>query len=100
MRDSWGVSCADRDDRSGLLSGRYFGAGPARLPDLRSHRLDVLATFLGLDETGAHRAVADSQRVKEIWLRLGGAAEPDQGLVSYPMSERRESSRCRGGGTS
>ena len=43
-----------------------------RLPDLASHRLDYLARALGLDSSDAHRALADSLRVKAIWLLLDG----------------------------
>jgi len=62
-----------------------------RLPHLASHRLDNLARALGLDPAGAHRALADSLRVKEIWLHLGGSSEPLDELVSYRMFDRRGS---------
>jgi DNA polymerase III subunit epsilon len=62
-----------------------------RLPWLASHRLDNLARVLRLDQAGAHRALADSLRVKEIWLLLGGNSEPMDELVSYRMFDRRES---------
>lgn len=41
-----------------------------RLPDAPDHRLDNLARRLGLDATGAHRALADSLLVKSLWLAL------------------------------
>ena len=44
----------------------------ARLPKLSSHRLDSVCRHLGLDPAGAHRAMADSLFVKDVWLRLGG----------------------------
>jgi DNA polymerase III subunit epsilon len=62
-----------------------------RLPRLASHRLDNLAQALGLDPAGAHRALADCLRVKEIWLALSGSSEPVNDLVSYPMFDRRNS---------
>jgi DNA polymerase-3 subunit epsilon len=62
-----------------------------RMPWLASHRLDNLAHALGLDPAGAHRAMADCLRVKEIWLLLGGSSEPLDNLVSYRMFDRRES---------
>jgi DNA polymerase-3 subunit epsilon len=62
-----------------------------RLPWLSSHRLDNLARALGLDPAGAHRALADCLRVKEIWLLLGGNAETLDDLVSYRMFDRRDS---------
>jgi DNA polymerase III subunit epsilon len=62
-----------------------------RLPQLASHRLDNLARILGLDSAGAHRALADSLRVKEIWLRLGGASEAENTLVSYRMFDPQDS---------
>ncbi len=39
-------------------------------PDSPDHRLDTLSRRLGLDTAGAHRALADSLRVKELWLAL------------------------------
>ena len=54
-----------------------------RLPDLASHRLDYLARALGLDPSDAHRALADSLRVKAMWISLDGAAEAGDSLVSY-----------------
>lgn len=56
-----------------------------RLPDLRSHRLDTLAAALGLDPDGPHRALADSLRVKGLWLALGGPGEAPGDLVAYPV---------------
>ncbi len=61
-----------------------------RLPELRSHRLDFLTMHFGLDPEGSHRAVGDSRRVKEIWLRLGGPSESAEMQVSYPMLDARE----------
>jgi DNA polymerase III epsilon subunit family exonuclease len=63
-----------------------------RLPQLHSHRLDFLTMHFGLDREGSHRAVGDSLRVKEIWLRLGGPSEPGEMQVSYPMLDAGESS--------
>jgi len=56
-----------------------------RLPHLVSHRLDALADALGLDPDGPHRALADSLRVKGLWLALGGPGEAAEGLVAYPV---------------
>jgi DNA polymerase III subunit epsilon len=61
-----------------------------RLPWLASHRLDNVARALALDSAGAHRALADCLRVKEIWLLLGGTCEPMDDLVSYRMFDRSE----------
>lgn len=57
-----------------------------RLPQLSSHRLDVLARHFGLDPDGPHRALADSRRVMALWFALGG----DAGLATvvpaiYPL---------------
>ncbi len=54
-----------------------------RMPWAASHRLDTLAHQLGLDPAGAHRALADSLRVKDLWLRLNGIAEAFDGLVTF-----------------
>jgi DNA polymerase III subunit epsilon len=62
-----------------------------RLPWLASHRLDNVARALGLDPAGAHRALADCLRVKEIWLLLSGNSEPQDDVVSYRMFDRRDS---------
>jgi len=62
-----------------------------RLPLLPSHRLDAVANHFGLDPEGAHRALADSLVVKEIWLLLGGPAESPDALVSYPIFDPRDS---------
>ena len=73
-----------------------------RLPQAASHRLDHLARILGLDPAGAHRALADSLRVKEIWLLLGGPSESPNSLVSYRFFDPRNTNptpkagnRCR-----
>ena len=56
-----------------------------RLPGLRNHRLDSLARALDLDPDGPHRALADSLRVKGLWLALRGPGEPADRLVAYPV---------------
>ena len=61
-----------------------------RLPMAASHRLDHLAQILALDPAGAHRALADSLRVKEIWLLLDGASESVPALVSYRIFDPRQ----------
>jgi len=57
-----------------------------RLPHLASHKLDVLAQCLGLELDGPHRALADSLRVKALWLALEGHLEPPAELVSFRMA--------------
>lgn len=53
-----------------------------RLPKARTHRLDALAELLGIGGGPAHRALADCERVRGLWLALDG----DQGpFVSYPI---------------
>lgn len=61
----------------------------ARLPHLPNHRLDTLTQVLNLDRTGAHRALADSLRVKGLWLALRGEEGPSQGLVAYSISDEK-----------
>jgi DNA polymerase III subunit epsilon len=83
--------------RAGMESPGHFlvdtlALARRRLPQLRSHRLDFLTVHFGLDPEGSHRAVGDSRRVKEIWLRLGGALEPGEVQVSYPILDARDSS--------
>ncbi len=83
--------------RAGMESPGHFlvdtlALARRRLPQLQSHRLDFLTMHFGLDPEGSHRAVGDSRRVKEIWLRLGGASEPGEMQVSYPLLDARDSS--------
>ncbi len=56
-----------------------------KLPGLGNHRLDTIARALDLDPEGSHRALADSLRVKGLWLALRGFDEPLESLVSYPI---------------
>lgn len=60
-----------------------------QIPEARDHRLDTMARLLGLDPDGPHRALADSLRVKGLWLALGGAESPRESLVCYPIVDRR-----------
>jgi DNA polymerase III subunit epsilon len=59
-------------------------------PELSSHRLSVLAGVFGLDPQASHRALADSLRVKQLWLTLGGPSAPLERLVSYPIHDPQE----------
>jgi DNA polymerase III epsilon subunit family exonuclease len=67
-----------------------------RLPHLTSHKLDALARALDLDPAGPHRALADSLRVKGLWLALGGPAAVGTagGLVAYPLADVRRRSHA------
>jgi DNA polymerase III epsilon subunit-like protein len=56
-----------------------------RLPNLPDHRLDSLTWRLKLNGGEQHRALADSLRVKDLWQRLEGPAEPSDALVMYPI---------------
>jgi DNA polymerase III subunit epsilon len=55
------------------------------IPDLCDHRLDTLTRLFNLDGSEPHRALADSVRVKGLWLALGGPQVPATDLVSYPI---------------
>jgi DNA polymerase-3 subunit epsilon len=59
------------------------------LPNLPSHRLDGLARHFGLDPFGPHRALADSRRVKGLWLALGGesALTRERPPAIYPIHD-------------
>ncbi|WP_422926377.1 exonuclease domain-containing protein [Singulisphaera sp. PoT] len=59
------------------------------IPDACDHRLETLARLLGLDEGPTHRALADSQRVKGLWMRLGGSAIPKEFQIAYPIVDRQ-----------
>lgn len=56
-------------------------------PKLRSHRLDALVGMLSLADEGGHRALADSLRVKALWLALRGPAQARTDLVAYGVGE-------------
>ena len=61
----------------------------ARLPNLPNHRLDTLTRALKLDCGEAHRALADSLRVKGLWMALRGAEGPSHGLVAYSIFDEK-----------
>ncbi len=57
-----------------------------RWPKIGSHRLDFLAGRLGLDPFGPHRALADSRRVRGLWLALEAAREEAEAMpLAYPI---------------
>lgn len=62
-----------------------------RLPMLGSHRLEALSRHFGLDPAGAHRALADSLRVKDLWLLLGGPIHWRNGLESFRIFDPHDS---------
>ncbi len=51
----------------------------------------IISRTLGLDPSEAHRALADSLRVKAIWIFLDGTAEVANNLVSYKMYDPTDS---------
>jgi len=61
-----------------------------RRPELRSHRLDCLATALHLQCGPTHRALADALCVKDLWIGLHGPSTPGELLVSYPIHDPRK----------
>jgi DNA polymerase III epsilon subunit-like protein len=61
-----------------------------KLPYLISHRLEVLAQLFNLDPEGPHRALADSLRVRELWLHLEGTMEAVEALVRFPIVDIRK----------
>jgi DNA polymerase-3 subunit epsilon len=60
-----------------------------RLPMLENHRLETVARHFGLDPVGAHRAMADTLLVKEIWLRFDGHRNWDH-AISFRMFDARQ----------
>ena len=61
-----------------------------RWPELRSHKLGTLAVRLNLDPEGPHRALADSRRVRGLWLALHDGAGPDDpNPLAYPVFDGR-----------
>lgn len=53
--------------------------------DVANYRLDTLAIRFGLDPFGLHRALADSSRVKGLWLAMTGGKAPEPAPPSYPV---------------
>lgn len=62
-------------------------------PSAGSHRLDRLSARLGLDGSGAHRALADSRRVKGVWLSAVRGRDELPPLVSYRLYDPLEAER-------
>ncbi len=63
-----------------------------RWPKIGGHKLDFLARRLGLDPDGPHRALADSRRVRGLWLALeaaSGEAEAEVSPLAYPIYDAR-----------
>ena len=56
-------------------------------PDLKSHRLDRLLLEYEIAPKARHRALADAEAVKELWLRLGGPSLPSQSRTAYPIHD-------------
>jgi DNA polymerase III epsilon subunit family exonuclease len=56
-----------------------------RIPNLNNHRLDTLARLFNLGPEDQHRALADSVRVKGLWLALKGPDAAPEELASYPI---------------
>lgn len=54
-------------------------------PELPTHRLEYLARLYNLNPDAQHRALGDCNRVKELWLRLGGPRHPADRLVTFPI---------------
>jgi DNA polymerase III subunit epsilon len=61
-----------------------------RWPKIGGHKLDHLARRLGLDPDGPHRALADSRRVRGLWLALEAASvEAEESPLAYPIFDAR-----------
>ncbi len=55
------------------------------VPEVANYRLDTLALHFGLDPFGPHRALADSERVKGLWMAITGGVPPDPPPPAYPV---------------
>ena len=59
-----------------------------RWPHFGSHRLDALAARFGIDAGVAHRALADSVRVRKLFLALRtDDPDPDHPPLAYPLHD-------------
>jgi len=56
-------------------------------PEFRGHGLDALADRLGLDSSGKHRALADSLRVRALWLAIEAAGQFEGPRVRYAIGD-------------
>jgi DNA polymerase III subunit epsilon len=72
-------------DSEGYFVTDTLALARSRLPHLKTHRLDALTRLLGLAVDQPHRALADSIRVKELWLALKGVELEGSAFVSYPV---------------
>lgn len=57
------------------------------LPDLRSHRLDLLIEHYAIPPRPRHRAMGDAETLMDLWFRLGGPDWSDSGRVAYPIHD-------------
>ncbi|WP_337173785.1 exonuclease domain-containing protein [Paludisphaera sp.] len=57
------------------------------LPDLRSHRLDLLIEHLSIRPRARHRAMGDAEVLMDLWPRLGGPAWAECDPVAYPIRD-------------
>jgi DNA polymerase III epsilon subunit family exonuclease len=73
-------------DESGREVFDTLALARRQLPQYRTHRLDFLAEVLRLDLGGPHRALADSLRVKALWLALRGAVSPPLAYRIVPVA--------------
>jgi DNA polymerase III epsilon subunit family exonuclease len=53
--------------------------------DVPNHQLATLSRRFGLDESGAHRALADAIRVKGLWLAMTSGETPSP-RIAYPIA--------------
>jgi DNA polymerase III epsilon subunit-like protein len=61
-----------------------------RLPTASNHRLNTVASMLNLAADATHRALADSLRVKGLWLALSPGAEPFEHWTVDPVRQPRQ----------
>lgn len=64
-----------------------------KLPKLRNHRLETLASHFGIAQSVLHRAGADAMLTKELWLKLDGPNAPREILASYSIHDPVSSPR-------
>lgn len=75
--------------RPGHLVLDTLALARAGMPQAPDHRLDTVCRLLGIDTGGAHRALQDCLRVKELYLRLAGGG-PGPATVRFPVYDPAE----------
>lgn len=76
-----GLAIPDRQVFDTLVLAR------SALPELRSHRLDLLIEHFSIPPRPRHRAMGDAETLMDLWFRLEGPDWSESGGVAYPIHD-------------